>query len=104
MDLEDGVRAQLGREPPDLAAPDSLDVRRDGVPEEAEHHMFGQGEGLDRQVRLEHGVARRVKVEDRGVVGIGHVVLECGNRDTADGGSGSRLAQVRRCWMGRLFA
>ena len=73
--LEDRVRAQLGREPPDLTASESLNEGRDCVPKEAEHNVLGQVECIDRQVGFDHGLARWVEVEDRGVVWVGHGML-----------------------------
>jgi len=70
--LEDRVRPHLGDEPSDLTASEGLDERGDGVPEEAQHDVLGQVELLDREMRFEHRVARRVEVEDRGVIRVGH--------------------------------
>jgi hypothetical protein len=70
------VRPELGREPSDLTASELLDERSNRIPEETEHHVLGQVECLDRKVGFEHGVARRVEVEDRGVVWVGQGMLK----------------------------
>lgn len=68
LDLEDRIRPDLGTEASDLATAELLDEGGDRVAEEAQHDMGRQVERLDRQVRFQYGVARRVELQDRGVV------------------------------------
>ncbi len=75
--LENRVPPELGPEPSDLAASKGLDERADCVPKEAEHDVLGQVELLDRKMRFEHGLARRIELEDRSVAWVRHVISEC---------------------------